>query len=259
MSKSVGDDNATPGGGRIESQEPGGGQTGNRTHAAQARRLLRRYRGGVLATHSIRFSGFPYGAAMPFCTDQQGRIVVLISHLAEHTRNIAQDRHVSFTVSPLDATLQQETRATILGESAQCEDNVVADRYLRFFPDSSRYLDIGGFHFHIIEPRQVRLIAGFGSLHWLTGAQVLAGKLPIADAEADIIEHMNADHHHNLVDYCRHVHSVETDSVQMIGIDCDGFDLRVSDEIYRIEFESDVHDTQAARAHLVSLASIARA
>ena len=136
---------------------------------------------------------------------------------------------------------------------------MVANRYLRFFPDSRRYLDIGGFHFHMIEPRHVRLIAGFGSLHWLPGAQVLAAKLPIAEVETDIIGHMNADHHDNLIDYCRHFHAVETEQVQMIGIDCDGFDLRVGDEVYRIEFESEIQNAKAARAQLVSLANIARA
>jgi putative heme iron utilization protein len=45
----------------------------------------------------------------------------------------------------------------------------------------------------------------------------------------------------------------------MIGIDCDGFDLRASDAVYRIEFETEIRDAQAARAQLVSLAKIARA
>ena len=243
----------------IENSSPGTGKDRNQVHGSDARRLLRRFRAGVLGTHSLVYPGYPYGAAMPFCTDQQGRIVVLVSHLAEHTRNIAQDGRVSFTVSPLNAALQQETRATLLGEIAPCDDDAVANRYLRYFPDSRRYLNIGGFRFHTIEPAHVRLIAGFGSLHWLPGARVLAEKLPIADAETDIIDHMTADHHGNLIDYCRHFHAVETDQVQMIGIDCDGFDLRVSNAVYRIEFETEIRDAQAARAQLVSLAKIARA
>jgi putative heme iron utilization protein len=244
--------------GNIENPAPDAQPGKNQARGSDARRFLRRFRAGVLGTHSLQFPGYPYGSAMPFCTDQQGRPIVLISHLAEHTRNVAKDGRISFTVSPLDAALQQEMRATVLGEIAPCDDNAVADRYLRFFPDSRRYLDIGGFHFHTIEPRHVRLIAGFGSLHWLSGAHVLAAKFPIADAESDIVDHMTADHHGNLVDYCRHFHSVEAEQVQMIGIDCDGFDLRASDEVYRIDFETEIRDAQAARAMLVSLANIAR-
>ncbi len=279
MNKPTRDGNATPGSGSISASATGSGQlnnpapgtrapgnsspgTGpsrNPAHGSDARRLLRRFRAGVLGTHSLKYSGYPYGAAMPYCTDQQGRIIVLISHLAEHTRNVAHDRHVSFTVSPLHAALQQDTRATVLGEIAPCEDDAVAKRYLRYFPDSRRYMDIGGFRFHTIEPRHVRLIAGFGSLHWLPGAQVLAAKLPIAKAEAGIIDHMTADHHGNLIDYCRHFLSVETEQVQMIGIDCDGFDLRVGNDVHRIEFDTEIRDALAARAKLVSLANIARA
>lgn len=238
---------------------PGIRQGTNQVHGSDARRLLRRFRAGVLGTHSRQYPGYPYGAAMPFCTDQQGRIVVLVSHLAEHTRDIAQDARVSFTVSALNAALQQAPRATFLGEIAPCDDDAAASRYLRFFPDSRRYLNIGGFDFHAIEPRHVRLIAGFGSLHWLPGAQVLAAKLPIADAETDIIDHMTADHHGNLIDYCRHFHAVETGQVQMIAIDCDGFDLRANDQVYRIEFETEIRDAQAARGQLIALANIARA
>lgn len=259
MSKPPGDANAYPEIGEAKTSATGTRKDGNQTHGRDARRLLRQFRAGVLGTHSRQHPGYPYGAAMPFCSDQQGRIVVLISHLAEHTRNVAQDQRVSFTVSSLNAALQQEARATILGEIAPCGDDAVANRYLRYFPDGRRYLDIGGFHFHTIEPRHVRLIAGFGSLHWLPGARVLAAKLPIADAESDIIDHMTADHHGNLIDYCRHFHSVETQSVQMIAIDCDGFDLRVRDKVYRIEFETEIRDARAARAALVSLANIARA
>lgn len=226
--------------------------------AVKARRLLRAFHAGVLATQSLRHPGYPYAAAMPFCTDQQGRIIVLISHLAEHTRYVTQDAHVSFTVSPMHAALQQETRATILGEIARNDDDAVASRYLRFFPESRRYLDIGGFHFYAIEPRHVRLIAGFGSLHWLSGAQVLAATLPIAQVETSIIEHMNEDHRGNLIDYCRHFHSIDTDNVRMIGIDCDGFDLHANEKIHRFDFDAEIRDAQSARAKLVSLAHIAR-
>ena len=258
MSKPTGDGGTTPGSGRTNSLTPETGRTTTQVRGTEARKLLRRFHAGVLGTQSLQYPGYPYGAAVPFCTDQQGRIIVLISHLAEHTRNVAQDERVSFTVSPLHAALQQETRATVLGEIAPSDDDAVASRYLRYFPESTQYLDIGGFRFHTIEPRHIRLIAGFGSLHWLSGADVLAVKLPIAEAESDIVDHMNADHHGNLIDYCRHFHKIETEQVQMVGIDCDGFDLRVGDEVFRIDFDTEIRDAQAARAKLVSLAGVAR-
>lgn len=229
------------------------------TRASEARRLLRQFRGGVLATHSAKLDGYPYGAALPFCTDQLGRVVVLISHLAEHTQNVERDPRVSFTVSALSVDLQSAARATVLGDIAAIDDEAIWSRYLRFFPEGRDYLAIGGFRFWAIAPRQVRLIAGFGSLHWIDGAKLLAAEVPLASAETDILEHMNADHAHNLRDYCRYVHGVQVKTAQMIGIDCDGFDIRADAHLLRFDFDGEIHDADAARERLVALARAAKA
>ncbi|HWQ39457.1 MAG TPA: DUF2470 domain-containing protein [Burkholderiales bacterium] len=228
------------------------------TRGDEARRLLRRHHAGVLSTHSARQEGYPYGSALPFCTDHQGRVVVLISHLAEHTQNILRDPRVSFTVSPLTPDLQSQPRLTVLGDAREVEEERVQQRYLRILPEGREHLAIGGFRFFCIEPRQARLIAGFGSLHWIDGASLLAPLLPVAEAEADILRHMNADHAHNLLDYCRHVHGVQARSAQMCGIDCDGFDLRADHALLRFEFDARVENAQDARDHLVALARQAR-
>lgn len=229
------------------------------TRGDEARRLLRRFDAGVLSTHSRHRPGYPYGAALPFCTDQRGRVVILISHLAEHTRNIECDARVSFTVSPVHANLQREVRATVVGDCAPIEDDAVAARFTRLLPESRTYREIGGFRFFAIEPRQVRLIAGFGSLHWIDGDAVLAPELPIAAAEPDILRHMNEDHAGALRDGCRHVHGVDTSDAQMCGIDCDGFDVRANGVRLRFEFGRCVRDAAEARAELVALAQAARA
>ena len=226
--------------------------------ASEARRLLRRFYSGVLGTRGVRYANYPYTAALPFCTDQQGRVIVFISHLSEHTKAIEQDRHVSFTASPMVPQLRPEARATVLGEISANDDPAIADRYLRFFPDNRSFLDIGGFRFHTIEPHQVRLIAGFGSAHWIKGESMLAAQLPIADAEQDILEHMTSDHHDSLIAYCRHVHGIEATSAQMVGIDCDGFDVRADDTLLRFDFESGITNAGDARTALVALAQSAR-
>lgn len=224
----------------------------------EARQLLRHFSSGVVGTRSVRYADYPYTAALPFCTDQQGRIVVFISHLSEHTRAIESDARVSFTASPMVPDLRPQARATVLGRIAPSDDPSVAARYLRFFPDNRRFLEIGGFRFHVIEPDHVRLIAGFGSAHWLAGDSVLAPKLPIADAESDIIDHMNKDHHDNLIDYTRHVHGLEAAAAEMVGVDCDGFDVRANDRLYRFDFGSEKATAGDARSALVALAKAAR-
>lgn len=229
------------------------------TRGAEARRLVRRFHGGALATQSLKFPGYPFASALPFCTDQQGRIVVLISHLAEHTRNADADPRTSFLVSPLGADLQEQSRLTLVGDLMPTDDPAVAARYLRYFPEAGPYLGIGGFRFFSMAPLSLRFIAGFGSIHTIAGDSYLAPAHPIAQAESDILEHMNADHGHNLRDYCRHAQAGEPESVQMIGIDCDGFDLRADDRILRFDFTGEVQDANAARVELVKLAKASRA
>ncbi len=229
--------------------------------------MVRHFRSGVLATQSLKFPGYPYASALPFCTDQRGRVVVLISHLAEHTQNADHDRRVSFLVAPSGAEVQEQARATLIGDLTPTEDSflyplegyaAVAERYLRYFPGAESYLSIGGFRFFRLEPLSLRYIAGFASIHTIPGESYLAPALAIAEAEGEILAHMNDDHAENLRDYCRHVHDRTVASAQMIGIDCDGFDVLADAEVLRFDFDGEVKDAGAARAELVNLAKASR-
>jgi putative heme iron utilization protein len=227
--------------------------------ARQARELFRAARSGVLSSHSTKFPGYPYGSALPNITDHAGRPVILISHLAEHTHNVEADARVSFLVADTGPDLQASSRAALLGNARLIEDDgLIRARYLRFFPEQAQYLDIGGFHFWAIEPFQIRFIEGFGSLHWITGERYLATSGEVPDAEASILEHMNEDHAEALLAYCRHVHELEPQRIEMIGIDCDGFDVRADDRLLRFAFERPIATATEARAALVALARKSR-
>ena len=76
----------------------------------QARRLARRHTSGALATQSRKLPGYPYASALPCCTDAQGRIVVLISSLAEHTQNADADPRASFLVASFGPGLPEQAR-----------------------------------------------------------------------------------------------------------------------------------------------------
>ena len=228
------------------------------SRGAEARKVVRGFTAGVLATQSMKFPGYPYASALPCCTDQRGRIVVLISHLAEHTQNAEGDSKAGFMVSSLGPDLQERARVSLLGDLEPVDQPTVSARYLRYFPDAQGYLEIGGFRFFRLEPRSLRYIAGFGSIHTIAAESYLAPDHPIAQAEGDILDHMNADHAHNLLAYCRHVHGRNPGVATMVGIDCDGFDVRADGELLRFAFDSEVVDANQARAELVRLAQAAR-
>jgi putative heme iron utilization protein len=230
------------------------------TRAGQARALVRRHRSGVLSTHSAKHPGYPYGSALPHVTDHAGRPVVLISNLAEHTHNLDADPRASFIVCAQGPDLQAEPRTTLLGETRPVKDQTaIAARYLRFYPDHGQYLQLGGFFFFALEPVQVRYIQGFGGLHWIAGDSYLAaGATAMAAAESSVLEHMNADHRDALRAYCRATHAIDPGDVEMIGVDCDGFDVRADGSLLRFAFEAPVLEPAQLRSVFVELSRKSR-
>ena len=77
---------------------------------ADARRLLRRQQHGVLSTLSKKLDGYPFGSVTPFVLDHQARPVILISTLAEHTKNIAADPRVSLLAHDTSTDIQANAR-----------------------------------------------------------------------------------------------------------------------------------------------------
>lgn len=227
---------------------------------ARARRLLRVCRGGTLSTLSVRHAGYPFGSVVPFILDHAARPVLLVSRLAEHTRNMQADPRVSLLAREDGADLQAGARVTVIGRASPLSsgEDAVAARWLRYFPDAGELLALGDFSFWRIEPEGARYIAGFGAIHWIAAAALRAPANTLADAEEGIVAHMNADHAHNLRDYARALHDVDAEA-RMAGVDCEGFDLRVPERLLRVDFAAPAADAQAVRDELVRLAERCRA
>src|SRR6185503_2341325 len=227
------------------------------SEGAEARRFLRRQRHGVLSTLSRRFDGYPFGSVLPYVTDHAGRPVVLVSALAEHTSNLQADARVSLLVQEAVEDVQAGARLTLVGDATPGKQMELA-RYLNYVPGADRLLALGDFAFWTITPRALRFIGGFGDIHWISAADFAPPDNKLAAEEDGIISHMNQDHAHTLRDYVRHYHHREAAKAIMIGIDCDGFDVRSDGQAMRCEFEEPVADAASARRALVTMAHKAR-
>lgn len=229
---------------------------------AKARRYLRAQHSGVLSTLSSRLGGHPFGSILPFMLDHAARPVILISRLAEHTRNIAADPRVSLIAHDQQADdIQAGARVTLVGEAKAvdaAELPATRDRYLTRFPDAARLLSLGDFSFFSIWPKTLRYIAGFGDIRWISALDYAPPSNEIAPVETSIVGHMNNDHAGNLKDYCRHFLQRTPEEASMIGIDCDGFDLRADGALARIDFPAAITNAAEARAALVAMAHTAR-
>ncbi len=227
----------------------------------EARLFVRAHQNGVLSTLSKRLEGFPFGSVSPYVLDHDGNPVILISTLAEHTKNIDADPRVSLIVHPCVEDMQAAGRVTLVGRAERLPDKAAfGARYLRHLPQAEGYFAMHDFHFYRLMVEDVRYIGGFGKIHWIRPERYAPPPAPLlAEAEADILAHMNADHAHNLREYCRHVHGVDVLDAAMVGIDCDGFDVRADGHLLRFDFPAEVRDAESARAALVDLARQARA
>jgi heme iron utilization protein len=224
--------------------------------ALSARRLLYHESVGVLSTHSVDVEGYPFGSITPYVLNHDGEPTLLISDLAQHTRNIKRNNRVSLTVfDRYAADPQAGGRLTWVGdaESIDPPGEELSHRYLRFFPSSESYFETHDFSFYRIRLCRARFIGGFGEIYWIE-PQAMAVKNPFRDAERGIIEHMNQDHQKALFHYCEALKGVRATVVKMVGIDGEGFDLLADGRKLRIDFESPINTIEQARATLVRLA-----
>ena len=229
------------------------------TEGAEARRYLRRHHAGVLATLSRRLGGYPFGSVVPFVLDHEARPVVLVSRLAEHTKNMAADPRASLLVHDVADDVQTAARLTLVGDAEPMADPApIAARYLRYFPDARGLLDLGDFSFWRLRTVFVRHIAGFGAIRSITPHSFAPPENRLGEAEDEIVAHMNADHGDALRAYCRHARGVEPSAAEMVGIDCDGIDVRADGALLRVEFESPVTNAGKAREALAALARTGR-
>jgi len=229
------------------------------TPGEEARRFLRGQHAGMLATLSLKLGGYPFGSVAPYVLDQEGKPIIFISALAEHTKNIQHDPRVSLLANAPTDDAQARARLTLVGDAARMADqDSPKSRYLRYFPGAAQNLELADFFFYRIEPRHIRFIGGFGAIHWVAPQDFLAPSVGLGEQEEGIVAHMNRDHAENLRDYCRHYHGVESGDAEMLGIDCDGFDVRADGRVLRFEFSEPVLDATRARQALVAMAQECR-
>nr|WP_218884074.1 pyridoxamine 5'-phosphate oxidase family protein [Burkholderia guangdongensis] len=135
--------------------------------------MLHRCASGTLGTIARDPQGYPYPSVVPYALDARHRPVILVSSLAEHTRNLVADPRAGFfVVDAPDGDVRDAERATLLGRIARlsADDPHLVARYLRYEPDGERYLALGDFSFWVLDVERLRYIGGFGRMGWVDGA-----------------------------------------------------------------------------------------
>jgi putative heme iron utilization protein len=231
-----------------------------------ARRLLRAARTAALASH-MAADHWPHASLVLLATAPDATPLLLLSALAEHTRNLGADQRVALLVDGTAELAEPLTgpRLSVLGRASRSDDPADRTRYLRRHPAAAAYADFGDFAFYRVAVERAHLVAGFGRIHWLTAAEVLyGGATPdcdlgaLAAAEAEIIAHMNQDHADAIQLYATVLCGAPGRGWIMAGCDGEGCDLARDGRLLRLDFDEPAATPDDARRQLVRLAKRAR-
>jgi heme iron utilization protein len=225
--------------------------------AQTARHFFRSKLTGILSTHSAEVEGYPFGSVVPYAVTVEGRPIILISAIAQHTKNIAKNPRVCLTMWDDGAHDKQAAgRVSIVGDAVlnppPPEGAQLRERYLRFYPGHEKYFQTHDFFFYAIDAVRVRYIGGFGAIYWVDMNEWLHASPAWIHDELRVLNHVNEDHQDVLVQICqsRDMHAVDP---QLAALDVDGCHLRNNTGLHYVPFASPCMTAEAIRDAMISL------
>jgi putative heme iron utilization protein len=202
-------------------------------NAIEARRLLRAHRYGALSTLSKKLDGYPFGSITPYMVDHDSSLIIQISALAEHTKNIGQDARTSLvTHNQNSQDIRMQGRVTVAGDAQRLGKH--HPRYLRHFPEAE-FLATLDFYFYRITPVAIRYIGGAGRAHWINIETYTSPQAAeFMRHEERWLDQINTSQMGVVQQWLLEQHGINTGTV--ISLDCDGLDVRCEERIIRLDF-----------------------
>ncbi|WP_091132571.1 HugZ family protein [Microvirga guangxiensis] len=232
-----------------------------------AKRLMRTARSGALATNGAE-DGMPFASLVSVGTDLDGTPVILTSQLSVHTRLLAADARCSLLLSAIGkGDPLAHPRLTLLAQAERLEPGseraqAIRRRYLLQHPKAALYVDFPDFAFWRLNVSWGSLNGGFGRAYRMERGDLLAdlSAFPdFAELEAGAVEHMNEDHAEAVGLYATKLCGAKEGPWRLIGIDPEGLQMALGDELIRLNFATPLTGSGELRMKLVELAKEARA
>lgn len=231
-----------------------------------ARGLLRTLDRATLATTmrpDAPGAGAPYASLVLAAVDHDASPILLISTLADHTKNLLASPAVSLLFDGTGGLAEPLTgpRLTVQGVARRSDDPRHAARFVARHPGAAMYAGFKDFGVWHVEVTRGHLVAGFGRIHWIEAADLLYDARTAAglrEAEPEIVAHMNGEHADAVQLYAAKLLGRSGGDWTLTGVDPEGADLRRGGEVARLAFDKPVHDAETARVELVRLVKRAR-
>jgi putative heme iron utilization protein len=138
------------------------------------RALMRAQASAALGT---LMDGAPYVSLVLVAFDADGSPLLLLSRLAQHTKNLLADPQVSLL---FDGTAGLEDpltgpRLTVLGRAAVHPDPKALERYVDRHPSAAAYAGFSDFRLYKVAVTRAHYVAGFGQIRWIEANALLGG------------------------------------------------------------------------------------
>lgn len=140
-------------------------------------------RGRKVAALGTLHGGRPFVSMVPFAVAADGALVIHVSKLAAHTRDILKSPEVSILIAESESSekmAQALARVTIQGRARVRERDhrdyaAARAAYAERFPDAAPLFDFSDFKLFVVRPLSARLIAGFGQAVTIDAAEFRSG------------------------------------------------------------------------------------
>jgi heme iron utilization protein len=233
--------------------------------ADHARTLAASQTRATLSTLALDPPGHPFGSVVSYVLDDGGHPLMVISTMAEHTRNAAADGRASLLVSePVGegADPLASGRITLLGTLARVPDDAqdaATAAVVAALPGVGLYASFSDFACWRLEVTHLRWVGGFGRMSWIGVDDYLRATVdPVLPHAAGIVDHMNADHAAAGLLLCAQAAGrddlVSATMVRADRFGCD-YEARAADGVFvstRIPFPEPAGGVDDVRRHLVA-------
>ena len=227
-----------------------------------SRAIIRRALKASLATFHHE-TGNPYASLVTIATLPDGAPLMLISTLAEHTTNLARNPDASLLFDEtggFDDPLEG-ARVSVSGRVEKLDSPSARARFLSRHPSAATYAGFGDFAFHALKIEGAHFVGGFGRITDLGPDDLtlnVSDAARLIEAEADIVEHMNAGHAETVALYATTLLGAAAGEWRFAACDPEGCDLVLGEKGLRLDFPHRVTTPQAVREILTELAKTAR-
>jgi heme iron utilization protein len=230
----------------------------------EARSLIR---GAASATLATQADGQPFASLVTPAPAPDLSPLLWLSTLSEHTRHLAQEPRCSllFTGTTEGPNPQTAPRVTVTGLAERVPEAALAGlkaRWLARHPYAALYADFADFGLWRVRILGALHVGGFARAERIRVAELApdpAAVDAILEAEASIIEHVNADHADAVAAIAEGLLGAGPGEWRLVSVDVDGCDISEGNRTVRLAFLTQVSDADAVRAALIRAAREGRA